>query len=72
MTAGSRTSSTLRGAQIRLSNVEVFTHAKAGNAAAEAILDVADEVDADLIVVGTRGIDSKSRIHTRQRAESRR
>ena len=47
-------------AQIRLSNVEVITHAKAGSPA-EAILDVADEVSADLIVVGNRGIDSKSR-----------
>lgn len=46
--------------QIRLANVEVFTHAKVGNAA-EAILDVADEVNADLIVVGNRGIGAKSR-----------
>jgi nucleotide-binding universal stress UspA family protein len=47
-------------AQLRLSNVEVFTHRKDGNAA-DAILDVADEVNADLIVVGNRGIDAKSR-----------
>jgi nucleotide-binding universal stress UspA family protein len=47
-------------AQIRQSNVEVVTHAMFGNPA-EAILDVADEVNADLIVVGNRGIGSKSR-----------
>ncbi len=47
-------------AQIRESGVEVFTHAQAGNAA-EAILDVADKVDAALIVVGNRGIGAKSR-----------
>ena len=47
-------------AEIRLSSVAVFTHAKAGNAA-EAILDVADEVSADLIVVGNRRIGAKSR-----------
>jgi nucleotide-binding universal stress UspA family protein len=47
-------------AQIRLSNVDVITHPKVGSPA-EAILDVADEVSADLIVVGNRGIDSKSR-----------
>ena len=46
--------------QIRQSSVEVFTHGKVGNPA-EAILDVADEVNADLIVVGNRGIGSKSR-----------
>jgi len=47
-------------AQVGLSNVDVTTHAKVGSPA-EAILDVADEVGADLIVVGNRGIDSKSR-----------
>ena len=47
-------------AQIRQSSVEVFTHAKVGNPA-DAILDVAEEVNADLIVVGNRGIDAKSR-----------
>ena len=45
---------------VRVAGVPVFTHAKIGNAA-EAILDLADEVKADLIVVGNRGIDSKSR-----------
>lgn len=40
--------------------VEVVTHAEVGNAA-EAILDVAESVHADLIVVGNRGIGSKSR-----------
>ena len=47
-------------AEIRQSSVEVVTHAKNGNPA-DAILDVAEEVNADLIVVGNRGIDSKSR-----------
>ena len=47
-------------AQVESSGVDVVTHAKVGNAA-EAILDVADEVNADLIVVGSRGIDAKSR-----------
>jgi len=47
-------------AQVRQEGVTVITHTKVGNAA-EAILDVADEVHADLIVVGNRGIDSKSR-----------
>jgi nucleotide-binding universal stress UspA family protein len=47
-------------AQIRQSSVEVFTHPMVGNPA-EAILDVADDVNADLIVVGNRGIGSKSR-----------
>ena len=46
--------------QIRQSSVEVVTHGKIGNPA-EAILDVAEEVNADLIVVGNRGIGSKSR-----------
>ena len=46
--------------QAKESGLEVRTHARAGNAA-EAILDVADEVHADLIVVGNRGIGSKSR-----------
>ena len=47
-------------AEAKKSDVEVFTHAQVGNAA-EAILDVADAVNADLIVVGNRGIGSKSR-----------
>ena len=46
--------------QVRLAGVKVRTHAKIGNAA-EAILDVAEDVGADLIVVGNRGIDSKTR-----------
>ncbi len=46
--------------QAKRSSVEVHTHAMAGNAA-EAILDVADEVHADLVVVGNRRIGSKSR-----------
>jgi len=47
-------------AEARKSQVEVYTHAQVGNAA-EAILDVAESVNADLIVVGNRGISSKSR-----------
>ncbi len=47
-------------AQIRESSVAVFTHAMIGNPA-DAILDVADEVNADLIVVGNRKIGAKSR-----------
>ena len=47
-------------AEARELGVEVRTHSRSGNAA-EAILDVADEVNADLIVVGNRGIGSKSR-----------
>ena len=47
-------------AEAKESGVEVRTHSRAGNPA-EAILDVADEVNADLIVVGNRGIGSKSR-----------
>jgi nucleotide-binding universal stress UspA family protein len=46
--------------QIRESSVDVVTHAKIGNPA-DAILDVADEVNADLIVVGNRKIGAKSR-----------
>ena len=46
--------------QAKRSSVEVHTHTMAGNAA-EAILDVADEVHADLVVVGNRRIGSKSR-----------
>ena len=46
--------------EIRQSNVEVVTHPMFGNAA-EAILDVAEQVNADLIVVGNRGIGAKSR-----------
>ena len=44
----------------RVAGVKVKTHAKIGNPA-EAILDVAEDVGADLIVVGSRGIDSKTR-----------
>ena len=47
-------------ALIRQSSVEAITHPMVGNPA-EAILDVADDVNADLIVVGNRGIGSKSR-----------
>lgn len=52
----------LRDAATKISaaDVEVFTHAQVGNAA-EAILDVADDVKADLIVVGNRGIGAKKR-----------
>ncbi len=46
--------------QAREEGVAVFTHSQLGNAA-EAILDVAEKVNADLIVVGNRGIGSKSR-----------
>ena len=44
----------------RIAGVEVVTHAKVGSPA-EAILEVAEHESADLIVVGSRGIDSKSR-----------
>jgi len=46
--------------QVKLAGVKVRTHARLGNAA-EAILDIAEDVGADLIVVGNRGIDSKAR-----------
>jgi len=44
----------------RLAGVDVTTHAKIGNAA-EALLDLAEEISASMIVVGNRGIGSKSR-----------
>ena len=44
----------------RVADVDAVTHAELGGAA-EAILDVAEQVDAGLIVVGNRGITSKSR-----------
>ena len=44
----------------KLAGIQVMTHAKVGNAA-DAILLVAEEHNADVIVVGNRGIDSKSR-----------
>lgn len=59
---GSWVEDVLKGAAAEAddSGVEVRTHARAGNPA-EAILDVADEVNADLIVVGNRGIGAKKR-----------
>jgi nucleotide-binding universal stress UspA family protein len=42
------------------SGVKVETHSRAGDAA-EAIIDVAQEVDADLIVVGARGLTGLQR-----------
>lgn len=44
----------------RIRGVHAITHAEVGSGA-EAILAVAEEVDADLIVIGNRGIDSKAR-----------
>lgn len=44
----------------RIGGVEVITHAKVGNPA-DAIIEVAQQENASVIVVGNRGIDSKSR-----------
>ena len=44
----------------RVAGVDVKTHPRVGEPA-DAILEVADEEAADLIVVGSKGIDSKSR-----------
>jgi nucleotide-binding universal stress UspA family protein len=44
----------------KIAGLDVTTHAKVGNAA-DAILQVAEEQNADVIVIGNRGIDSKSR-----------
>ncbi|MCU1360595.1 MAG: universal stress protein [Ilumatobacteraceae bacterium] len=44
----------------RIAGVDAVTHAQVGGAA-DALLEVAAQVNADLIVVGNRGIDSKSR-----------
>jgi nucleotide-binding universal stress UspA family protein len=45
---------------LRVKGVETETHARKGDAA-EAILDVADELNADLIVVGNRGMQGAKR-----------
>lgn len=45
---------------LRVSGVEVETYARKGDAA-EALLDVADEVKADLIVVGSKGMRGAKR-----------
>jgi nucleotide-binding universal stress UspA family protein len=44
----------------RIGGVQVTTHSKVGNPA-DVIIEVAEQQDAAVIVVGNRGIDSKSR-----------
>jgi nucleotide-binding universal stress UspA family protein len=48
------------GSRAKISGVEVVTHARVGNPA-DAIIEVAEQEGAAVIVVGNRGIDSKSR-----------
>ena len=49
------------GAAIRLSDVEVMTHAVKEGDPADALIKVADEVGATLIVVGNKGMHSARR-----------
>ena len=48
------------GAEVEAGGVEVVTHARAGDPA-HVLLDVADEQDADLIVIGARGLTAFER-----------
>jgi nucleotide-binding universal stress UspA family protein len=48
------------GAAVRLRDLEVTTHARA-TGAAEALLEVAEEVGAELIVVGNKGMHGRRR-----------
>ena len=47
-------------AELRLAGVEAETHARTGSPA-DVILDVAEEIDADLVVVGSRGLGDARR-----------
>jgi nucleotide-binding universal stress UspA family protein len=47
-------------AELRLAGVEAETHARTGNPA-DVILDVAEEIGADLVVVGSKGLGDARR-----------
>jgi nucleotide-binding universal stress UspA family protein len=52
---------TAAAAQVRMAGVEVAAHDVSGNPV-DGILDVAEEVDADLVVVGSRGLGTAKRL----------